>query len=293
MPSCKGLRAVVAGCVRNGLPHLSAVLNNCQNIASLYREVSFVLVENDSTDETKSILKSWVAKEKRAVLIERDGLASQIPIRTERIAAARNTYMQYIRNSDLNLFDHLVVLDFDDVNAGALDLQAFAAATEFMEGMPQIAGVFANSYPVYYDIWALRHKTWCPDDCWAAIRNKGWWVGKKRAMFRHIYSKQIGIPMQMPPIEVKSAFGGLGIYKLPFAIQGCYTGLRDDGEVVCEHVAFNESICRDGGRLYIFPRLQNVAPQEHIVWGQRLNFKNAYYILRYFMLNMSPSAHGL
>mgnify|MGYP003327104484 CR=1 FL=1 len=29
-----------------------------------------------------------------------------------------------------------------------------------------IAAVCANASPRYYDIWALRHRTWCPSDCW-------------------------------------------------------------------------------------------------------------------------------
>jgi hypothetical protein len=56
----------------------------------------------------------------------------------------------------------------------------------------------------------------------------------------------------------------LGIYKLNFVRAARYVGISPDGSEICEHVAFNEEAVRAGGVLYIFPKLLNRAPPEHL-----------------------------
>jgi hypothetical protein len=63
---------------------------------------------------------------------------------------------------------------------------------------------------------------------------------------------------------VRSAFGGLGIYRMSFALGARYCGLDDAGRETSEHVAFNEAITRSGGELCIFPPLSVRAPQQHL-----------------------------
>ena len=70
-------------------------------------------------------------------------------------------------------------------------------------------------------------------------------------------SKNIHIPGDSDLIEVKSCFGGLGIYKTKF-IKNCkYYGGEDTDNEVCEHVAFNECIYANGGKLFINPKMIN------------------------------------
>jgi hypothetical protein len=286
-------RAVFVGCARDCERHLPAVLRNCERLASVYGRVEFVFVENDSTDKTKALLKAWLAVGRRGRLIELDGLTAQKLMRPERIAVARNAYLDEIRNTELREFDHLVTLDMDAVNAGAISLEAFRAAVGFLDGAPETAGVFSSATPVYYDMWALRCDGCCPTDCWSEIAAKPWWMSKRAAGYKYIYARQIAIPREMAPIPVSSAFGGLGVYKMTFALQQGYSGQTVDGRMACEHVAFNEAIRQKGGVLYIFPQLQNQAPIEHTIWGRRLNHKNALYKLRYYLMTPSPSAYNL
>ena len=68
----------------------------------------------------------------------------------------------------------------------------------------------------------------------------------------------------MPPIAVRSAFGGLGIYRQPAALAARYPGVDAMGRETSEHVAFNAAIAAAGGRLHIFPALQVHAPRQHL-----------------------------
>jgi hypothetical protein len=255
--------AVIVGCARNCEPFLPAVLRNVGTIASLYAQVAFVVVENDSADNTGQILKKWLSKRESSFLICLDGLAAQETKRTARLAIARNAYMDALHFHNLERFDHLIVLDFDIVNTNVISCASLAAAIRFLDGSSQNAGVFANQLR-YYDIWALRHDVWCPEDCWVEIERRPGYLPRHRAVERYLKTRQVNIPPSSTPIAVRSAFGGLGIYKLEFVRSARYVGLQCDGSEVCEHVAFNEAAGRAGGLLYIFPELLNQVPPEHM-----------------------------
>jgi hypothetical protein len=256
--------AVIVGCARDCEASLPAVLQNATTIANLYSHAAFVFVENDSADNTREILRKWLSNHACSFLLCPNKLAAQEPRRAARLAIARNTYMEWLRTQHLKQFDHLVVLDFDSVNTNVMSEESLAAAIRFLDSSSQNAGVFANQLPYYYDVWALRHDVWCPGDCLAEINNRPAYLPRHRAIERYVTRRQLNISPNTPPIAVRSAFGGLGIYKLDFVWGARYVGLLSDGSEVCEHVAFNEAAVRAGGVLYIFPELLNQAPPEHI-----------------------------
>jgi FkbM family methyltransferase len=254
--------AVFVGCARNCGMYLNQVLANVERIAALYRQCAFVFVENDSSDDSKTKLLAWLSSHPSGALLELDGLAAEEPRRTVRLALARNSYLGYLESSPYANYDDLVVFDFDEVNASRLEPVEFAAAAGFLHSDERTVGVFANSQPVYFDIWALRHATWCPDNCWLEVR-RAQDVSKAEAVERLVFARQIPIDPLRPPIQVASAFGGLGIYRLARTLPHRHVGSTPDGEEICEHVSLNLALSRDGN-LYIFPRLQNRAPAEHL-----------------------------
>lgn len=258
----QNLSAVFVGCARDVAPHLQGVLRNIERFSRLYARCAFVIVENDSSDETKSILKHWLKSRPHGYLLEMDGLAKKIPSRTARLACTRNAYIDHVRSSKFSNYQHLVVIDFDDVNAADIDVEGFKGAARYLENAPDAKGVFTNTLPVYYDIWALRHPEWCPTDCWREHRESSD-LSEEDARLRYIYSRQFYIPSDTPPIPVQSAFGGIGIYALSSALAARYHGVGTDGLETCEHVSFNQEISRTG-KLFIYPALLNHAPQEHL-----------------------------
>jgi hypothetical protein len=187
------------------------------------------------------------------------------PQRSDRIAAARNLYLAAIANADFRKFDDLVLLDFDDVNSRPIDVSAFAAARDWLHANEKRQAVFANANAFYYDVWALRHPEWSPDDCWQRARVAEKQIGLPEAIRRFVATRQIMVRKTLAPIPVDSAFGGLAIYRLERALKASYVGLTGDGDEVCEHVAFNSAVKGRDGELAIFPPLQNWTPPEHLV----------------------------
>ena len=103
-----GVSAVFALCVRSSGTHLPRVLKNLERLARLYDRSGFVFIEGDSIDDSKAILKAWVAERAQATVIELDGLDASHPKRTDRLAFCRNAYIDFIRASSLVAFDQLV-----------------------------------------------------------------------------------------------------------------------------------------------------------------------------------------
>ncbi len=122
----------------------------------------------------------------------------------------------------------------------------------------------ANQQYHYYDIWALRHKIWCPNDCWQQLKffNHYGLKGNK-ATFSGIYSKMLVIPHDAPWIEVDSAFGGLAIYHRYVLEKAEYVGILKDGTKICEHVGFHQQIKDQGFKIFINPALINAKLTEY------------------------------
>ena len=249
--------AVIACCARSCAPHLPRALANIETIAAAYGDAAVVFVENDSEDETAQILARWCETRPGAQLIRLPGLSARIPARTERLAACRNACMDAIAGSPMKARDHLWVIDADEVNERPLDGADVARARDWLDQHADAAAVFCNATPIYYDILALRHPDWCPDDYWAEVRRRGPGLGKAEAQKRYCFDRQIPIPRDGEPIEVVSAFGGLGLYRLRDALQARYVGRDGEGQETCEHVAFNREVAAaSGGRLWILPWLE-------------------------------------
>lgn len=269
----KGKQAVFAGCARDCERHLGGVLRNISRLSDRYGAAAFVFIENDSTDRTRDILRSWI-ESRDGQLIVLDGLSGTTANRTERIARARNAYLDVVL-SDYATFDHLVVVDMDDVNVRPIEIEGFERAATHLESDPKIAAAFTNQRGAYYDISALRHPTWCPTDCWGEVERRPHWLSWGAAVVWYLHRRQITIPATARPIPVQSAFGGMAIYKIA-ALRGCrYAGSTAEGATICEHVPLHAGIAARGGQLVIAPTLQNDSPGEHVFDATRFSLANA------------------
>ncbi len=264
--------AVFVGTARDCARWLPDVLGNLARLARLYERTAFIFTVSDTTDSTAALLRDWMVN-RRGRVIDLGDLATRLRLRTERIAHARNAGLDAVRGSPWAGYRHLVVADLDDVLAAPLDVESCARAAGWIEASPDRAAVFASAAPRYYDIWALRHPTWSPHDCWHRIWERHAAESFEAAKFREVFARQIALPRQMRPIEVSSAFGGLALYRMSYALNSTYAGLDAQGREVSEHVAFNEAIGRAGGRLHVFPELQVQAPQQHLYNADEFDFR--------------------
>lgn len=244
---------------------------NCEKI--IYDEVNrindcfkdsistkWLIIESDSTDNTIHTLEK-LSFELRLKYISLGNLRYIYPKRTERIAVCRNHYLKEINHTnDYKDIDYVVVVDLDGVNL----LLTASSLKSCWKLTVDWDACFANQLAPYYDVWALRHKVWSPNDCWKQrqfLMDSG--INKFDANLAAVWSRMIEIDNKAPPIEVESAFGGLGIYKKNIFGKSTYNGIDNNGHEVCEHVSFNQELRNGGSDLYIVPSLINCAWNEH------------------------------
>src|SRR5579863_62971 len=267
----RGRSAVFVGLARDCAADLPFVLDNVHLMAGFFSEAAFVLAENDSRDTTAEMLEVFARHRPDCHILNFDGLPQSLPERTRRFAYLRNRCLAFIRaDKRLRAYDYLVVLDMDDVNRMPLDPDAVTKALQFLEARDDTAGVFPNCRGLYYDMWTLREPKLCPGDVWEEQLD---YVIAHQTDDMTAYKKTFAprlftLAETAPPLAVNSAFGGLAIYKMRYALKAEYRGFKSKEAIragvthrfrfqVCEHVAFNEDITRQGGKLYILPFLVN------------------------------------
>ena len=254
-----GTVSEVAKTISNEIPHIMKAFDG-------FDQIDVFLVESDSKDNTIEELFSLKAKFPRLHFAMLGNLKDKIPDRIERIRYCRNIYVEYVRESiSSKNWNYIVVMDLDGMN---MKLTRKGVDSCFLHNL-EWSGVFANQKNGYYDLLALRHKNWMPNDC---FRDLDWYktaieinsskIGKLRNFFRYdslksaaIWSKMIKIPEQARWIEVDSAFGGLGIYKPEIFLKYDYSSSTKDSE--SEHISLHRKFDEIYEKKYINPSLIN------------------------------------
>jgi len=239
----------IVGTVRNGSANFEMVCKNVKKIASWFKTAVIVIVESDSDDKTVEL---W-SNQPNVNLISLGRLRDKFPSRTERLAICRNRYLDFVlsRKKDIDL---MINIDLDDVLSEEVDEFLFdncLLETEY----PKWDAVFANQSYRYYDIWALRDEN-VKGDCLYEHHHQ------KKSKYESINKYQFHIPRNSGLLPVKSAFGGLGVYKVSSLDQNCrYVGkVNASTREVCEHVPLNLYLTGKGCRLFIDSSMVLITP---------------------------------
>ena len=244
---------LIVGTVRNCSKTLLRTINCIDKSFFRALKYEFYLVESDSTDDTLSALKE-LKKSRQDFNFESQGfLKNKFPKRTDRIAYCRNKYLNVLFNNPYyNWVDYMVVLDFDGVCKN-LNEKRLSSCWNNKEWDV----ITCNTYPTYYDIWALRHPLWSPNDCWGMKKSlKELGLDSYGAEKLAVRARMIKINPKNKFINVDSAFGGFAIYKKDSIPKNAfYSGKDSNNILICEHVIFHSFITSSGGKIYINPKL--------------------------------------
>ena len=251
---------LIVGTVRNCEKYLNKSISQLTHILGKVKDLHWFLVESDSEDDTLNSLSKLKETNNNFNYITLGRLRDKFRKRTDRLAYCRNLYKEHLDNNLVySNIDYVIVSDFDGVN-DKLTANAFNSCWDNKKWDV----CTANQDGPYYDIWALRHKYWSPNDCWAQYNflNK-YNSNTKKNLFTSVYSRMIKIPPDSPWIEVDSAFGGIAIYKKEIFKHGIYKGLDENGDEICEHVYFHQMLKKIGAQIYINPKFINAAYTNH------------------------------
>lgn len=271
-------RILIAGVCKNVDSFLPRVIENIYKITRHFSEYKIIIVENDSTDNTKQILDNWAWEDDNVILKTLDNIHNYVPnkkYRTQYLAFCRNTYIEEItklRNlgnlTEISDYEYSIILDMDDVMAKeSFNEQGVLDSLNILRNNPKIGALTANSLPKYYDIWALRNNE-CFYDCWKKVfwsmqyEGLSYTQGIEKYVTVHAkdYSQNVDL------ISVQSAFNGLAVYRNEALIHCRYTGIIDGltvaptqleptGAEICEHVPLNYMMRQLGYKIYINPKM--------------------------------------
>lgn len=226
-----------------------------------FRSVKWFLVESDSEDNTLNVLKSTSDLNSNFSWCTLGKLEKQMRSRAERLAIARNRYVVELQKDDYISANIIVVADFNGLS-NLINEEAILSCWK----LHNWSACTANQSGRYYDIWALRHPLWSPNDCWKQYEFFNQYSKfPELTLFSAVHSRMIKIPSDSDWIEVESAFGGLAVYDASVFKYAKYSGHDSKGEETCEHVKFNQLINKEGGKIFINPRMINTKYTDHSI----------------------------
>jgi glycosyltransferase involved in cell wall biosynthesis len=241
----------IIGAARNIGEFLPRLIEVFAKSFSGFKSVHYIVVENNSEDDTKEVLHKLSQQYSNFKPIFLEENSNKVKFRTERIAIARNAALSELKKFSFE-FDYIAVADLDAINLGLT-----RTGLESCWNYKDWNAIFANQPDGYYDIYALRHELWSPRNFLDDHEKLNDIFGKKIALEMSLFSKRIKIKKDSKIIEVDSAFGGLGIYKSSDILNERYIGLNEFGDPICEHLSVNLGIREKGGRLFINPKMSN------------------------------------
>lgn len=264
----KNKKLILTGLIRNAesnIPYLKTLYSNFKKIC---KHIVFIIVENDSSDNTRFELIEWT-KQDNSIIILCDSLnninaskcnisghghfyVDKIPYvtRIRKLSYLRNIYIDYIRNHNTyQSYDYLCVMDLD-LN-GNLFMDGILNSFYHLNINHEISGLACNGMVkgkndsfTYYDTFAFIELG----------ENYEWNTNFDKYSHDEDVLKYISQKYQndMNLDQVLSAFGGFCIYNLSHVIktQTNYSYSIDD-KLSCEHVHFNKNF----NKFFVNPRM--------------------------------------
>lgn len=270
---------VITGLVKDAQEHLASLKATIHRVAQDFDLKGLVFYENDSTDDTVSILNSWKDKSWSTGAVVEIKLISERNVRildrTNRLAYGRNILLSQLitpwRGFRMETVDYVLMMDMDEVN-----YHLSGVSTCLNGDLPTNFGACCtNQHTIYYDLWALRTpwQKWVNHDIWRFPMS----TRIISRLYRHI-------PASAAPIPVTSCFGGAALYNATYLTQALsaqplildgtstlskalYNGTQYDSKYqkkfpVCEHVPFHNALMQHSSNftLFIQPKMLNDGP---------------------------------
>jgi len=261
----KSKKIVFAGICRNVGDTISLNIERIKHTSKAFKDSSIFFYENDSNDDTVSILESYRGKTKLEFLSEKredkdyrelidTGVDPWHFGRCKILAECRNKYLDIILSNYID-YDYLCVLDLDI--KGGWSYTGFYHGVFTLESDPKNACV--SAYGVLTEPTNLKPlEDYKPEQyiMYDSLAFRP--LGKPKGI--HILHtpmfNRITFERGDEPLEVLSNFGGMALYRLPLLKNKQY-GARQwkEGEVDPDHVILNEQLINEGYKIILDPNM--------------------------------------
>lgn len=253
---------IICSIVRNAEKGLKKNIPVIKELCKHFRDYQIIVYENDSTDDTKTLLQKWMEEDKQHVvaLLNNTDSTKTIPSsksvnanpffsrkRIEKMASLRNHYMEYIGEHHLSA-DYLMVVDLD-----VAQLYLRPILTSFAKDAPDWDVVTAFGYSTSPTLKRRFH------DTYALIEFGKENIPQTEQAIHDLASDMVRKLNNGKWLRVFSGFGGLAIYRFD-KIEGLrYQVLENKNprvEVRCEHASLYKQMSDKGEtKIYVNPKM--------------------------------------
>ena len=205
---------LICGVVKNAQARIERNLLLCQKLGEMNDNHKIIVYENNSSDNTKTILKKAQQDNDDLVVISEDFSEDYIknnskiwaytkitgsnhPCRVEQISNARNKLIEEIRKE---IYSDYSIVVFIDLDSNGFDVDSINNSVSKVSKDNNLV-LFGNSHPNFYDYYELRAPFSAAQLLGPEIYGDNFWSHKKQLSF----AKGELIP-------VYSAFNGVAIY---------------------------------------------------------------------------------
>jgi glycosyltransferase involved in cell wall biosynthesis len=255
----------VAALARNCAVALQRSIPKIERLRSYFASSIVVVVENDSTDNTRSLLDSWELNAGNVVILDgkQPDMSARNPEkntanlynpsggfqRIERMVALRNTYMDYLARLNMQI-DYLMVTDID------IDDFSEISIINAIQNVPyDWTALFANGVK-YFNFFGRKIKTRYYDE-YAIVPYSSDVNSRIEMSFDELKTNREKLEMMLKTkdfVKCFSAFGGIGIYQYQYMKNLRYFTESNTKNryfaAVCEHISVNLSL-RQYGANYV------------------------------------------
>jgi len=243
-------RVVFAGLIRDSENCIPYIKKRFETLGKPFKDYQILIVENDSRDKTREKLLEWQKQNPKVTILgcgvnvtechmdlESTKSKTHNGKRIQKMALLRNVYVDYI-NKNFKDWDYLVVNDLDLYTD--LSSKGWKGAFDCFRKDERLSGVSAYGY---YDLW---FKNVYYDDFAFVPLGEPIEVPTKDSLGlikEKLEKESYLLEMEKKPVVVKSAFGGLTVYRISHILgKARYDYCRSDHMDACEHSYFNQHL---------------------------------------------------
>lgn len=261
---------LVCGVVKNIGNLLINNINLAYQLKDKCNKFKMIIYENNSTDNTKEILKSVSVDNNIKVIMENISeedikknskiwtytkvTGSNHSCRIEQICNARNKVIEEINKEEYNDYNIVVWIDLDSKGFDVNEIEQSIIQVKNNEKI-----VLTANSPSYYDYYALRSKHSIFNLLGPEIIGERFWSTVSRKKRKKLYNiRPINFNGNTSPMEIYSGFNGIGVYHKNVFKNYKYNCMVDDNvkkmyqkmltEITDLQKIFNKDISNDCNR---------------------------------------------
>lgn len=250
-------KVAIVAIARNAMPFLRNTLVLVDELAGKFREAKMYVFENDSIDDTASVLDEF-AMMRQWVTVEHDTLGRQDmrgfePERTVALAEYRNRCRAWVEHNAADA-NYVIVLDMDPHHGFSVDgvMNSVGWICEKLAVTQQVREVGGMASHSLFLALGDGDFSIAAYDAYAARLN--WWKDLRNEIGQEWFHGLM-FPVGSDPVPFNSAFGGLAVYRREaFLAPGVHYAGGD-----CEHVHLHRTMQQAGYQLYLNPGCRYVA----------------------------------